>query len=594
MRKKIERASPSLTGIFLENFQSISAPAYIKMAGITMLYGPNSAGKSSVLDALDFVLKISDDDDNNFRTDYLWRTSCNDETRLGISYRAMPIKETDGPRQSNWIGREVNYSSPHIDFFDALKNKEVFFEFSRGGDTIKVGVEGKPLLEIHGFFQRRPYNEDFTPAISDEEVEDAESCDREIHGRLTVHHDNPYLESLLPDLQRFYLVATRKQGRRTAISKTTLRWKTKKIENSQDLQMIFEEHGSSFSIRGVELRDDWNDWNYSGNRRFAVNLDPDAERYLRKTDLKENSKIQRKVATTAEQSTRLWLLDQLKDISNLIDSILEGLRYQVCVAIRHSRVPGNRGVINSDMPAYSSKGFGYSQLVGESKNLNHVVLYAEARSEYSKSLKPVYEEDPMSEDFVNEAFARYMSSLNGYKVNADVHISRPKFKNKTRLHPWHSHNKNSLVFLNVQDGSGRILGFQEVGSGISYILPIFTSLWASTLSFVEQPELHLHPAAQCELGDVFVAAKNLGSFSVVESHSEHLLLRILRRIRETTAGKVKDKTTTLSCDELKIYYFNPLPGEGTSVFEIRVDRFGELLNRWPGGFFAERDQELFS
>ena len=241
-----------------------------------------------------------------------------------------------------------------------------------------------------------------------------------------------------------------------------------------------------------------------------------------------------------------------------------------------------------------TKGYGYSQFVNESKNLRHVLLYAEARSENPKSLKFIYEENPMGIDFVNEVLARYMSSLNGYKVNADVHISKPKFKNKARLHPWHSNNKNSLVFLNVQDSSGRILGFQEVGSGISYILPILTSLWASTLSFVEQPELHLHPAAQCELGDVFVAAKNLGSFSIVESHSEHLLLRILRRIRETTAGNLKDKSTKLSCDELRIYYFNPLPGEGTSVFEIRVDRFGELLNRWPGGFFAERDQELFS
>lgn len=593
MRKNNNRAKPYLTGIFLENFQSLRAPVYIKMAGITMLYGPNSAGKSSVLDALDFIRKINDDDENDYKTEYLWRTLCSDDTRLGISYRAMTINKTDGPRQSSWIEREVNYSSPHIDFFDELINKEVFIEFSQGGDTIKVGVEGKPLFEIHGFSQRRPYNEDFTPAISDEEVEDAEYCDREIRGRLTVYHENPHLPSLLPDLQRFYLVASRQQGRRTATSKSTFRWRwnTKKIENSQDLQMMFEDNESSFSIRGIELIDE--SWR-SGNRRFAIEMDYEADKYLRKTDLKENSKIQKKIALTGEQSTRLWLLDQLKDISQLIDAIVEGLRYQVCVAIKHSRVPGNRGVINSDVPAYATKGFGYSQLVSESQNLSHVALYAEARSEYSKSLKYVYEEDPMGGDFINEALTRYMSSLNGYRVNADVHIAKPKFKNKARLHPWHPHNKNSLVFLNVQDSSGRILGFQEVGSGISYILPIFTSLWASTLSFVEQPELHLHPAAQCELGDVFVAAKNLGSFSVIESHSEHLLLRILRRIRETTAGTLKDKSTTLSCDELKIYYFNPSPGQGTSVYEIRVDRFGELLNRWPGGFFAERDQELFS
>ena len=591
MRQKMKRALPSLTGIFLENFQSLRSPAYVKIAGITMLYGPNSAGKSSVIDALEFLRKINDDDDNNFKTEYLWRMSCNDDTRLGISYRAMQIDETDGPRQSNWLEREVNYSSPHIDFFSALKNKEVFFEVSRTGDTIRMGIEGKPLLEIYGFFQWRPYNENYTPATSDEEVEDAEAFDREIHGRLTVHHDNPYFESLLPSLRRFYLIASRQQGRRTSISKSTSKWKTQKIENSCDLQMMFEDHGSSFSIYGVELHDSWFG---TGNRRFTVRLNDDAEGYLIRKDLKQRSKIYTREVLTKEQTTRLWLIDELNDISQLIDSIVEGLRYQVCKALKHCHVPGNRSVINSDAPTYSSKGFGYSHLVKGSENLRHVVLYAEARSEYAKSLKTLYEENPMTEDFVNEALARYMPSLSGYTVNADVHVSKPKFKKRARLHPWLPYNKNSLVFLNVQDSSGRILGFHEVGSGISYILPIFTSLWASTLSFIEQPELHLHPAAQCELGDVFIAAKNLGSFSVVESHSEHLLLRILRRVRETTEGKIKDKQTSVSCDDLRIYYFNPSLDQGTSVFEIRVDRFGELLSRWPGGFFAERDQELFS
>ena len=591
MSKLTERARPFLTGIFLENFQSLRAPAYIKMAGVTMLYGPNSAGKSSILDALDLIRKINDDDDNKFRSQYLWTTSCSDKTRLGISYRGMPIKDEAGPRQASWIEKEVNYSSPHTDFIDGLINKEVFFEVSRGCDTIKVGVEGKPLFEIYGFFQSRPYNEDYTPAISDEDVEYAEQCDNEIHGRLIVHLENPFLESLLPNLHQFYQVASHKRGRRTYVSKSNLKLKSEKIENSQDLQMIFEDHRSSFSIRGVRLIDEW-DW--SGNRRFSVSMDDGAEEFLRKTDLKAKSRPYRITAATKEQATRLWLLDQLNDISQQIDAILEGLRYQVCIAIKHSRVPGNRGVIDSDVPAYATQGFGYSRFVNQSENLKHVVAYAKARAEGSMKHWISSSEVSMDQDFVNEALSLYMASLPGYKVNADVHIAKPKNKNKARLHPWYSNNENSLVFLNVEDSSGRILGFQDVGSGFSYILPVFTSLWASTLSFVEQPELHLHPAAQCELGDVFIAAKNLGSFSIVESHSEHLLLRILRRIRDSSAGKVKDKSLIFSRDELKIYYFNPEPGQGTSVFEIRVDRFGELLTRWPGGFFAERDQELFS
>ena len=48
-----------------------------------------------------------------------------------------------------------------------------------------------------------------------------------------------------------------------------------------------------------------------------------------------------------------------------------------------------------------------------------------------------------------------------------------------------------------------------------------------------------------------------------------------------------------SCDEMRIYYFQPQPDGFTKVKEIRVDKYGELLSSWPGGFFSEREKELF-
>ena len=51
---------------------------------------------------------------------------------------------------------------------------------------------------------------------------------------------------------------------------------------------------------------------------------------------------------------------------------------------------------------------------------------------------------------------------------------------------------------------------------------------------VEQPELHVHPAVQVALGDVFIdGIKNRNRTMLIETHSEHLLLRLLRRVRET-------------------------------------------------------------
>ena len=156
------------------------------------------------------------------------------------------------------------------------------------------------------------------------------------------------------------------------------------------------------------------------------------------------------------------------------------------------------------------------------------------------------------------------------------------------------HDDEEIIFLKLIFEKNNIeLGFENVGSGISYVFPILTSLWASRLSFIEQPELHLHPRAQCEISDVFIHAYNKGSNSVIESHSEHILLRILRRIRETNKGFLLPDELKLTTDDVNIYYFEPLPEGCTRVKRIRVDKQGELMDRWPGGFFSERDAELF-
>ena len=59
---------------------------------------------------------------------------------------------------------------------------------------------------------------------------------------------------------------------------------------------------------------------------------------------------------------------------------------------------------------------------------------------------------------------------------------------------------------------------------------------------IEQPELHIHPAIQVGMGDLFIHAiqanpegfPTVGKTLLVETHSEHILLRLLRRIRERT------------------------------------------------------------
>jgi len=82
----------------------------------------------------------------------------------------------------------------------------------------------------------------------------------------------------------------------------------------------------------------------------------------------------------------------------------------------------------------------------------------------------------------------------------------------------------------------------DVGFGASQVLPIITACLRATpgsLILIEQPELHLHPSAQAELGNLFVESEKRGIRFLIETHSEHLLLRIRRRLARTALNLLK-------------------------------------------------------
>lgn len=132
----------------------------------------------------------------------------------------------------------------------------------------------------------------------------------------------------------------------------------------------------------------------------------------------------------------------------------------------------------------------------------------------------------------------------------------------------------------------------EIGVGISQVLPVVVAavgLNAQLIAF-EQPELHIHPAIQVQLGDLFISQSSDKKFFLVETHSEHLLLRILRRIRETSEGQTSNEFK-VQPNNIAIYYVESENGK-TEVNRIGLDENGRFTDRWPKGFFAERMQEM--
>jgi len=135
---------------------------------------------------------------------------------------------------------------------------------------------------------------------------------------------------------------------------------------------------------------------------------------------------------------------------------------------------------------------------------------------------------------------------------------------------------------------------QDVGIGISQVLPVIVgALYVKEGIFsIEQPELHIHPAFQVALGDLFISQiqeKNV-SF-LLETHSEHLMLRFLRRIRETSEDELPPGKWPLKPDQLAVYYLEQ-SDKGVKTTKIRIDEDGEFIDCWPKGFFDEREDEL--
>lgn len=138
--------------------------------------------------------------------------------------------------------------------------------------------------------------------------------------------------------------------------------------------------------------------------------------------------------------------------------------------------------------------------------------------------------------------------------------------------------------------TGVRLSANQLGTGISQVLPIIVASYyaPATLVTVEQPELHIHPRFQVELADLFISTCNRHPY-LIETHSEHLILRLLRRVRESQENS---ECLGLAPDQISITYLIPSP-EGVVVKRLDVTPDGDFAQNWPGGFFDERDAELF-
>jgi predicted ATPase len=128
-------------------------------------------------------------------------------------------------------------------------------------------------------------------------------------------------------------------------------------------------------------------------------------------------------------------------------------------------------------------------------------------------------------------------------------------------------------------GGGPYVALTDVGFGVSQVLPVIVLLYyvpeGSTIVF-EQPEIHLHPSAQAVLADLFISVSERRDLQlIVETHSEHLLLRLQRRIAEKKVVS----------EEIAVFY-SESSGAESQLKELELDELGQL-SEWPKNFMGD-------
>lgn len=541
-----------LNAITIENFKALRAPLRVELRPVTLLFGPNSAGKSSVIQALAYARHLLAGGDAEGRMVRLGGA----ELPFG-GFEAFLTHGTDPDRQEIRLGFEVEY---HYGTGD-LDDGEMAFVESSGEQTwldYEAALRGTAALRIE-LVVRVPAG-DNRPALARVEYH-SRDC---MVASFEVVFDNGR-PALWLELHGSALVH--------ALASTATPDASGQAEHLLADLMTPTYDNPSFGALAEVLEDCLpSDATPARMRvRHAQQLPPARHEALRLSGwngdvsgrYSDSPLVHRMVL---EAFLRSLLFEPLEDLRSLLD--------------RHLHIGPLRTVNNGRID------FTLGAPVGpwiDGTAAWNLLGDPDVDEEVFDALNH-WLEDPDRFDtpyalsvsqFIEEPF-----DVRGWKPSAYT----PGYDATRAL--------GSRITLRDRD-TGTVVGLQNVGVGLSQILPVIVAALTHSegLISIEQPELHLHPRMQLPVADLCLeTARARGQQWLIETHSEHLILRLLRRVREEGVALAPREDLSLN-EQLAVYCLEP-GREGTTARRLRINRHGEFVDPWPRSFFEERYDEL--
>lgn len=260
-------------------------------------------------------------------------------------------------------------------------------------------------------------------------------------------------------------------------------------------------------------------------------------------------------------NSNLFFEDIAKATATRINKKLESIEHVIFA----SKINALCELINSGLTEYY-KGVKYIE-----------PLRATAQRYYRKQELAVDEIDSKGENL-----AMFLDNLSAFQLRNFNEWTRNRFGffATTRKNGGHV----EIVINEVSSNHNTNLA--DIGFGFSQILPVITQIWYSisvgvtarrNTIVIEQPELHLHPAFQAQLADVFAASLSRRTRTnrfIIETHSNHIINRL---------GQLISKGE-LNNNSVQILVFEKNSNSETQIRRAGFDSEGYLVN-WPSGFF---------
>ena len=555
-----------ITGIAIENFKGIRDRVEIELRPITLLFGPNSAGKSTILHAIHYAREIFER--RNLDPDHTLSGGKN--TDLGGFQSFVHSKNLEQPIRLSF---RVNMRERDEDYFEPLNAIHEFLEFDRWTPAI---------MDAFGAFSFA----ETTVSIAWSE-----------------QHNRPYISSceIKGDNEPFATIISDPDARRVTLtldtshpSLSTLRgWAGDDADlegNIEQVADVFENPDRSCLAEclpffrqlcltaddGAFFLHDLSDALPTSNQTIPFALRPHEDITLE--DKFPNLSSARRFGMDMIEGLSRLVIMPIQEVSNFLT------RFRYLGPLRETP-PRNFQPPRFSDPLRWSSGLGaWDELQNGSDSFVEDVGNWLGDEDKLNSGYRIERRHYIEVDLADPLILQLLNGRAFDEADPEVRLHLDDFLSQTRL------------VITSQDSD---LTFRphDVGIGISQVVPVVaTALHGEKrLLAIEQPELHLHPKLQAELTDMFIESA-LGERQhviVLETHSELIPLRLMRRIRETLEGNTSNTRPKINSTDVAIHYIETFKGTTVST-HLELSRKGQLLDPWPDGFFEEGFRERFA